>query len=629
MVSTDNYSVIEDIEQYTRCIRFQANGIPLSDEDQRLLRFAMVGQYCIGLDLLLDGVMMSRSFVPFLVRNNDLDVISFGRFLKQVDGVIKDYTEDPSGERIWDYKHFKHACDCTRTYWDFIAPIRDVIEQYLVQPSASTFFIINQWLNFIQRCNCRSLDLATELKFKYLAKEAEMALWVYDDSILGDLSEIISEWCKSFTCEGFLPSHGPGSIAGKKGKPVKGEKYRALGTDTRLEFLSKYLGPIAEYSPLPFGSLERCSELVFVPKSLITQRSISKEPCSLQYFQQGVMHQLVDMINSSDLGRHVDLGHQEFSRSMARKGSVSGKYATIDLSDASDSVTKTLVKRIFRNSTLRNLLFCTRSDQTRIDQDYVILEKFAPMGSAVCFPVETIVFAACCELAVRRLGNRKLNYRVYGDDIIIDCRAVKELLSILDACHFTVNKTKSYWERGDHNFREACGGEYFDNIDVAPLRIPRKLVIAPKLDYTDADITNSYISLANEAFEFGYTTFRWYVLYTIKSMNEEYFRHLLFSIDGRAGLRTYEDCCTNFRLDTRFSSTLYRREAKALCPIERIDKYREKRIDKRAFDESIRLFEWHRTAAERSEEYKPSPDSVIAVDFRPVRNELRKKWIPL
>lgn len=629
MVSKDNYSVIKVVERYARRIHFQYQGTDLSPADTDLLVFAFTGQFALSIDLRLDVVQTSRSFIPFLQRNEYLDVIEFGRFLKAVDGVIKDYTDGFSGNDIWDYTRFKHACDCDKTYWDFIAPVKPVIEGFLLQPSPISFRVINQWLNFVQRANCKSLDIAETLRTKYIQQEAEMHDWVYDPSLLDELAVIIDEWCEPFDTGEFIPCHGPGSIAGRKGRPTLGEKYNAMGADVRLEFIGKYIGDIHSYSPLKFGSLQRVSEVVFVPKSLITQRVISKEPASLQYFQQGTARCLTRMMKHSSLGRHVDLERQELSQALAKLGSVGGKYATLDLSDASDSVTKTLVKGIFRKAVVRNLLFCTRSDQTLIQgmKLPIMLEKFAPMGSTTCFPVETIVFAACCELAVRRTRARKLYYRVYGDDIIIDSKCVEALLGILDALHFKVNMTKSFFKVGTCQFREACGGEYLNGTDVSPLRIPRKLTCPESLTTCDVEVVDQYVSLANRAFDFGYVTLRYVILEAMWRMSPYIMEHMLYSTDGRHGLITYEDCCTNYRLESRFDRSVYERKFRALTPVNRNDTPRIARINKRLFDDDVRLFEWFRTTAYRGEDYSPSPDSVVSVDLYPKQTKLCLKWV--
>lgn len=629
MVSKDNYSVIKVIEQHARCIRYCYNDCEVSKADSQLLAFAFTSQYCISIDLRLDSKIVARSYIPFLQRNGRLDIILFGTFLKVVDGVIKNYTENFQEDTIWTYKRFKHACSCVNTYWDFIAPIKGIVEQFLTQPDPYSFRIINQWLNFMQRCNVRSLDLTTSLCEKYISFEKEMLTWEYDPGLIEELASVISEWCKPFSLtDDFIPKHGPGSIAGRKGRPSVGTKYEVMCTDHRLNFLSKYVGSIASYSPLPMGALNRCSDLVFVPKSLITQRTISKEPSSLQYFQQAVSRSLLRCIASTDAANHIDLQHQEYSRTLARKGSISGFYATIDLSDASDSVSVELVKRVFRRADVRNALLCCRSDRTRLDfgGQELVLSKFAPMGASTCFPVETIVFAACCELVRRRFKGRNLYYRVYGDDIIIDYRLVSDLLSVLEGLHFKVNSSKSFWKRSMHNFREACGGEYFDNVDVSPLRIPRKLRYYNHVMTSASNVIDSYVSLANEAFDFGYTTYRWYILERIRSMNEYIYRHLPYSTDGRIGITTWNGCCTNFRLLSRFSHTLQRKEFRCLTNDSSDDKKKCKDQTPHAFDESVRLFEWYRLSSYRSKDYKPSPESTIIVDIRPKTTVLRLKW---
>jgi hypothetical protein len=99
------------------------------------------------------------------------------------------------------------------------------------------------------------------------------------------------------------------------------------------------------------------------------------------------------------------------------------------------------------------------------------MEKYAPMGSCLCFLAETIVFAAICELAARIMGVHS-DYRVYGDDIVIEANLAEITISLLTALHFTVNTKKSYWST-ECLFREACGLEGYAGVDITPLRLSR------------------------------------------------------------------------------------------------------------------------------------------------------------
>ena len=82
------------------------------------------------------------------------------------------------------------------------------------------------------------------------------------------------------------------------------------------------------------------------------------------------------------------------------------------------------------------------------------------MGNGYTFELETLIFYAAGVVALKRnsLPVTRRNLTVYGDDIIVNDRAVPELYRILSNLGFTVNKAKSFI---DGAFRESCGGDFF------------------------------------------------------------------------------------------------------------------------------------------------------------------------
>jgi hypothetical protein len=97
------------------------------------------------------------------------------------------------------------------------------------------------------------------------------------------------------------------------------------------------------------------------------------------------------------------------------------------------------------------------------------------MGSACTFPVESLIFlgiALASVLTVRKLRPTPKNIRrlasevsVFGDDIIIptDCREL--FFGALKVLDFKVNESKSFWTG---KFRESCGVDAFDGVNVTP-----------------------------------------------------------------------------------------------------------------------------------------------------------------
>ena len=122
------------------------------------------------------------------------------------------------------------------------------------------------------------------------------------------------------------------------------------------------------------------------------------------------------------------------------------------------------------------------------------MSKFAPMGSALCFPVESLTFWAIAVGSIWNLTQDQLVARqsvyVYGDDIIIDSKYTKLVIEALESVDLVVNRSKSFL--GEHPFRESCGIEAWLGHDVTPLRV-KKL---PPRRPSDGDGISAWVKYA-------------------------------------------------------------------------------------------------------------------------------------
>lgn len=637
MRNPKNYSVLGSISAQLSKIQFTFRGTALSDRDARLMRVSLGYQYAMGCDLL--PISQMHQYQSWLSTTQAIDVYSFGKFLANLDGHIKAYSsryEHSCGSCQMDVASFKRSLTDCKGYWGFVSPIYPELGQFLLQPSSGSFRILNQWMNFIRRVNLRDINLEEDMESEYLEFELSMQDWTYNPVLLGKLNKIIKTWFGPFIPDAdFIPKHGPGSIADHQGRMPIPYKYGNMRADMRLKYLEKYIGDMDSYVPIALaGPLSRVSEIVCVPKSMITNRTISKEPVSLQYFQQGVMRWIVDAVHSHPmLSRHISFTDQSLSSEMARVGSLWGDYATIDLSAASDSVSYDMVKEIFKGTWLLPFLVCTRSDKTRLPSGReVSLRKFAPMGSALCFPIETIVFAACCELAKQRSGT-KARYRVFGDDIVISESAKDILVNILLDCHFEVNTTKSFGGTELLNFREACGGEFYNGVDVTPLRISRKFWVPDCLTIQSADHVSSYVSFANQAFDAGFLQLRYEILHDIRKLAPTWLAdQLVYSCSGDIGIKSHPSSVTNYRLKSRGNTHLQLKEVFGFVPnsITRYKSCEECPVFTQQVPlgglscEDIRYFEWQRLYGYYRED---EPYRELTLQICPVSSVMRGRWI--
>jgi len=222
--------------------------------------------------------------------------------------------------------------------------------------------------------------------------------------------------------------------------------------------------------------------VVQVPKTLKTPRTISVEPSYTMLMQQSIAKPLMVWLESKEFGfqsiRFVD---QSINRRLARAGSLDGSLATIDLKDASDLVSNDLVQTIFRGPcpTFLGFIQSCRTTKARMpDKTIVPLRKFASMGSALCFPIEAMVFFTIIMYALvkssGRVPSRRLlqalakDVAVYGDDIIVPSLMAPVVMETLEAFGLKVNHDKSF-----HTglFRESCGGDYYNGVDITPVYV--------------------------------------------------------------------------------------------------------------------------------------------------------------
>lgn len=367
-------------------------------------------------------------------------------------------------------------------------------------------------LRFLNKMSFEMDSLQEEALSSFLETEQRISnLDLRDNPYVDELQSILKMWLKDFRIDVLPVRHGSGSVA--EGSLSKADKYKSLSYDKLLELQLNFACPNTLEHYFPFGArfekFERSSRVKFVPKTATKLRTICMEPCNLQYFQQGVMREMYDYISRHRfLSTRIVLNDQTQNQEAAKFGSMLNNYATIDLSAASDSVSWALVKRLFTGTKFLSWAAATRSSHNTLPDGTVIKSsKFAPMGSALCFPTECLVFCAVVELVARRHDytvegrNSYSFYTVYGDDIACPNTWTEEVTSVLTSLGFLVNDDKSYSYGA---FRESCGKEYYQGFDITPIYY--------RLDAINQGLTETdfvkLCSAANNAAEHGYTYLR-------------------------------------------------------------------------------------------------------------------------
>lgn len=216
-----------------------------------------------------------------------------------------------------------------------------------------------------------------------------------------------------------------------------------------VKALSKFFG----YGPMR-PRLVSANRVEFVPKSWKTDRTIACEPAGNLPLQLAF-----DTYCKSRLRRYgIDLSNQGRNQELAREGSITGRFATLDLSMASDTLAFNTVAALLPAKWFRYLAD-VRSPFGRTPDGLIKYAKFSSMGNGATFSLETLVFASAC-FAV---GSK--TFSVYGDDIIIEAELYPALVRFLRFLGFIPNVDKSY---SAGPFRESCGVDSHAGIDITP-----------------------------------------------------------------------------------------------------------------------------------------------------------------
>ena len=387
----------------------------------------------------------------------------------------------------------------------------------------------------------------------------------------------------------FLPKHGGGSVAEPKvwGSEQKNRLF-ATGAEVDVAYFRRKGRP--DFLVSPNGMAPRTQDeeipakLMFVPKDWKKSRSICMEPIMYQWAQQGVRSWFEHHIEVSPwLKNHIRIQDQGLNQRASRSGSVTGTLDTIDLSSASDSVSFALVRRIFPSWVLYHLE-TTRSKSVELpDGRCIEVCKYAPMGSALCFPVQSTIYAAIIlmvsiaeqygrdwrvdgvlndidlDYAYTQCYGRGANrfwkpayeeFCCYGDDLVTDNAITSNVIEALSLLGFVVNEEKSFI--GDHAYRESCGKHYVQGKDVTPLVCKIKW-LDQKLGIEELA---SIIELANLSHDYGYEHLRRHVIqvalhYDISGVKKTPINPILFSSNRDDSLSIFHPNPRNTHLVTR------------------------------------------------------------------------------
>ena len=334
--------------------------------------------------------------------------------------------------------------------------------------------------------NYHLIDASIPELSSYAAESLTKATLLLFGDFFGDVENTLYN-------EGITPRHSSGALATRESYNGRFSSVRWSAKLQKVfpdwDFLySSYSHMMESETIIDQEGCEPPAKVITVPKTQKTPRIIAMEPVYNQYVQQGILRLLTSTLRlpkHRQLWRVMCWDTQDYNRRLAQVGSECGRTATLDLSEASDRVSLQHIEAMLKPFPLlwEAVLAC-RSSEAVTPFGTVKLRKFASMGSSLCFPFETILFTVLSWMGMEEgkllAGYRPArpglwwgSWRVYGDDIIVPQNAVDndttyDVIRMLESYGLKVNGTKSFW---NGNFRESCGGDYLNGVDVTVHRL--------------------------------------------------------------------------------------------------------------------------------------------------------------
>lgn len=212
------------------------------------------------------------------------------------------------------------------------------------------------------------------------------------------------------------------------------------------------------------------SRLTTVLKNEDEERTIGIEPSGNMVLQLAEGQYLEGVLRFIGL----DISTQQpKNKAMAKRGSIDGSVATLDLVSASNMFHVNLIRALYPKEHF-DLMMTLRSPEVEYpDGSKEQLHMMSTMGNGFTFPMMTLSLVALLYgfRATRGGPNLFMDWSstcVFGDDIIIPKDEYEGFTKVLTDAGLVVNHDKSYFEGP---FRESCGGDYFEGVDVTPFYV--------------------------------------------------------------------------------------------------------------------------------------------------------------
>jgi hypothetical protein len=310
--------------------------------------------------------------------------------------------------------------------------------------------------------------------------------------LLNAVRRHISAVLSRFEIGNCIPHHGPGAVTTSK--------YEWTTIYRSIEEVFPYSDWFScYYNKEHLEQWERAThadtieaKLIAVPKDSRGPRLICVHPAEAVWIQQGLRGELERVI-TLDRSRygfwpkrrklpgktrfltprcHIHFDDQSVNGQIAKAASRNRRFATLDMKEASDRLSARLVEVLFGDhykyfaACRAQMYYVQGKNNIVLDKD--VIHCYAPMGNATTFPVQSLVFWAICVASLQRQRHRQPGaVFVFGDDIEVPTECAQGVIDDLESFGLVVNREKSFV---NGRFRESCGVDAFNGIDVTPVR---------------------------------------------------------------------------------------------------------------------------------------------------------------
>jgi hypothetical protein len=192
------------------------------------------------------------------------------------------------------------------------------------------------------------------------------------------------------------------------------------------------------------------------------------------------------------------------------------------------------------------------------------LKKFASMGSALCFPVESMYFYTICVAALLKEQNLPVTHDncfkvsrdvyVYGDDIVVPTTYASVVLDYLQKYNCKVNTHKTFYTG---RFRESCGVDAYLGELVTPIYLRQDV---PQ-NKQQAKRVISWSATANQFYRKGYWNTATYMHNVCEKILDRFYPYLSETSSGLGRVSFL-----GFRSVRRWNRKFQRFEVKAWVP---------------------------------------------------------------